>query len=388
MSNLLTNNDFENYDDFENYSDDLPVSEEGISDILSGSTDWTTDTIVRQIEKGNIELSPMFQRRDAWTTKKKSLFIESLALGLPIPQIVLAQRQGKFIVLDGKQRLLSLMQFFNKENYKPLQLKGLTILKKLNGKSYDKLENDSKFREYLDRIENATIRTVVIKNWENDNVLYQIFWRLNTSSVPLSPQELRGALYPGGFVDFINQESSSNKFLKNIFRGEEDFRMRDSELLVRYMAYKYFYGIYTGNLKAFLDTACEELNREWETEQESIKKDFQLFNTACETTREIFGEDMFCKYSPDKRQYEKKFNRAVFDIMAYYFSVPSIVDAARNKQKEIKEGFEQLCLNNQPFLASLSSTTKSLSANNIRFSCWGNFLKETLKKQINIPYFG
>ena len=210
MSNSLIN------DDIQSYFDDTPVSED-ISDIISGSTDWTTDTIVKQIEKGNIELSPLFQRRDAWTEERKSLFIESLALGFPIPQIVLAQKNGKFIVLDGKQRLLSLMQFFDRQNYRPFKLRGLTILKDLNGKSYNKLEDDLNFREYLDRIENATIRTVVIKNWKNDNVLYQIFWRLNTSSVPLSPQELRGALFPGGFVDFINQESSSSEFLKDIF---------------------------------------------------------------------------------------------------------------------------------------------------------------------------
>lgn len=373
-------------DDIQSYFDDTPVSED-ISDIISGSTDWTTDTIVKQIEKGNIELSPLFQRRDAWTEERKSLFIESLALGFPIPQIVLAQKNGKFIVLDGKQRLLSLMQFFDRQNYRPFKLRGLTILKNLNGKSYNKLEDDLKFREYLDKIENATIRTVVIKNWKNDNVLYQIFWRLNTSSVPLSPQELRGALFPGGFVDFINQESSSSEFLKDIFGGEEDFRMRDSELLIRYIAYKHFYKKYTGNLKVFLDATCDELNKQWESEQESIKEDFRLFNIACETTQNIFGEGMFCKYSPDKHQYEKKFNRAVFDIMVYYFSTPSIADAAKNKQEEIKKGFEQLCLNNQSFLASLSSTTKSLGANHIRFTCWGNFLKETLQQSIKIPVF-
>lgn len=102
-------------DDFADYSEDASISAEQISNILSGSTDWTTDTIVRQIEKGNIDLSPMFQRRDAWNIGRKSLFIESLALGFPIPQIVLAQQKsGKFIVLDGKQRLLTLMQFFGK----------------------------------------------------------------------------------------------------------------------------------------------------------------------------------------------------------------------------------------------------------------------------------
>src|SRR5687767_8254345 len=77
--------------------------------VVSGS-DWTTETILRQLERGNIVLNPDYQRRDAWRPARKSKFIESLILGLPIPQLVLAEsrgRKGTFIVIDGKQRLLT-----------------------------------------------------------------------------------------------------------------------------------------------------------------------------------------------------------------------------------------------------------------------------------------
>src|SRR5713226_2936552 len=77
-------------------------------------TDWTAETILSQLAKGNITLDPAFQRRDAWKQARKSKFIESIILGLPIPQLVLAESQelkGTFIVIDGKQRLLSLQQF-------------------------------------------------------------------------------------------------------------------------------------------------------------------------------------------------------------------------------------------------------------------------------------
>lgn len=50
------------------------------------STDWTAETILLQLEKGNISLDPGYQRRDAWRPERKSRFIESLLLGLPIPQ--------------------------------------------------------------------------------------------------------------------------------------------------------------------------------------------------------------------------------------------------------------------------------------------------------------
>ncbi|MFM5890715.1 MAG: DUF262 domain-containing protein, partial [Dolichospermum sp.] len=72
-------------------------------------------TILDQLIRNNIQLTPRFQRRDAWDITLKSRFIESLILGFPVPQIVLAvnrQEKGKFIVLDGKQRLLTILQFY------------------------------------------------------------------------------------------------------------------------------------------------------------------------------------------------------------------------------------------------------------------------------------
>jgi hypothetical protein len=71
-------------------------------------TDWTAATLIDQLRRGNIKLDPIFQRRDAWDTKRKSRFIESIVLGLPIPQIVLAEAKddrGSFLVIDGNQRL-------------------------------------------------------------------------------------------------------------------------------------------------------------------------------------------------------------------------------------------------------------------------------------------
>src|SRR5436190_18534638 len=90
---------------------DDQVTEDQAGSAVVYSADWTAETILGQLEKGNIDVKPRFQRRDAWSSSHKSRFIESLILGLPIPQIVLAELgKGRFIVLDGKQRLLALLQ--------------------------------------------------------------------------------------------------------------------------------------------------------------------------------------------------------------------------------------------------------------------------------------
>ncbi|WP_439585122.1 DUF262 domain-containing protein [Dyadobacter bucti] len=74
---------FEEYG--EENEDDLVQNLRTFEQAVVWGTDWTTETITSQLIKENIDLKPKFQRRDAWTRKAKSKFIESLFLGLPIP---------------------------------------------------------------------------------------------------------------------------------------------------------------------------------------------------------------------------------------------------------------------------------------------------------------
>lgn len=90
------------------------------ANLIVFSRDWTVATILNQIEQGNIDLNPGFQRRNAWNDKKRSKLIESIMIGYPIPEIVLAEDKNKrnsFIVIDGKQRLLTIAGFKNPEAY-------------------------------------------------------------------------------------------------------------------------------------------------------------------------------------------------------------------------------------------------------------------------------
>eukprot|EP00759_Apiculatamorpha_spiralis_P047630 PhF_6_TR43185/c0_g1_i1/m.66180 len=118
-------------------------------------TDWTAETVISQLTRGNINLNPRYQRRNAWTPARKSLFIESLILGLPIPQIILAEergQRGRFIVIDGKQRLLAIRQFASAADdavFPQLKLSGLTDRTELNGVTYDRLRTDPALRSDL-----------------------------------------------------------------------------------------------------------------------------------------------------------------------------------------------------------------------------------------------
>nr|WP_294283644.1 DUF262 domain-containing protein [uncultured Chryseobacterium sp.] len=80
--------------DIEN-EDDLLQNIDSFDQAVIWGTDWTTETINNQLNRKNIDLFPKFQRRDAWSITAKSKFIESLILGLPIPQIILAEKKDE-----------------------------------------------------------------------------------------------------------------------------------------------------------------------------------------------------------------------------------------------------------------------------------------------------
>ncbi|MFM5947563.1 MAG: DUF262 domain-containing protein, partial [Dolichospermum sp.] len=138
-----------------------------IREIVVSGSDWTTATILDQLIRNNIQLTPRFQRRDAWDITLKSRFIESLILGFPVPQIVLAatQEKGKFIVLDGKQRLLTILQFYGRSD-KNIQnnafaLRNLEFRRDLIGKTYEDIRSDLFLSRDIDNLDNQTIRTMV-----------------------------------------------------------------------------------------------------------------------------------------------------------------------------------------------------------------------------------
>lgn len=385
-------NDFETQFDDASKEDEADVKADAKSfkQLMLWGTDWTVETILNQLKKGNIDLNPRYQRRNAWNPEKKSKLIESLIIGLPVPEIILAEskkKKGSYIVIDGKQRLLAIRQFCADENereYENFKLKKLDILEDLNGINYKDMLGNFLLNDYLSAFENQTIRTIVIKNWPNENVLYTIFHRLNTGSLELSPQELRQALHPGLFLNYVDEYSQQSNGIKRALDIKDpDPRMQDVELLIRYFAFKNFSDEYRGNLKDFLDKACESLNAEYKLSKDRIEDQAKEFEEAVNTTVEIFGNDAFRKWDFDK--YTNRFNRAVYDIMVYYFSISEIRNKSLENKEDIKRKFEELCLKDYEFLESFESSTKDVDRTRKRFSTWGTALSTIIELPIRSP---
>jgi hypothetical protein len=355
-------------------------------------TDWTAATLIDQLRQGNIKLDPIFQRRDAWTGQRKSRFIESIILGLPIPQLVLAEakdNKGTFLVIDGKQRLLSLQRFAGLDSAPdrpPLVLTNLNLRPELNDKTYEDLQSDARLRKHLSAFDNQPIRTVVVKNWQKEDVLYLIFHRLNSETLPLSSQELRQALHPGPFLRFAAEYTSRVGGLHRALGiGKPDFRMRDVELFVRYIAFQYNLEGYSGNLKKFLDDECKNLNQRWSAEEPEIRRKAAEMEEAIDATYQIFSDNAFEKWDGEK--YENRFNRAVFDITTYFFSQERTRNKALSMKPKVKASYQSLS-QDVAFRKSLETTTKSIGATATRFQLWGKRLSKTLLTQVEIPKFG
>lgn len=258
------------------------------------------------------------------------------------------------------------------------------MLKDLNGATYQDLSNDGRRHEHFSAFENQSVRTVIVRNWQKEEVLYLIFHRLNTGSVPLSPQELRQALHPGSFLKFVAKYSETSTAVQRVLGlSKPDFRMRDVELLVRYFAFRNRISEYSGNLKQFLDDTCKEFNKHWSARKTEIEAQAEDFDAAVGVTFALFGESAFRKW--DGTAYERRFNRAVFDIMTYYFSSEAVRKKAVSSKVKVRSSFEQLCTNNADFRRAIETTTKSKEATSTRFRDWGTAVRKVTGISLELP---
>lgn len=365
--------------------EEIEVSGQGrLREAVTYATDWTTETIVSQLRRGNIVLDPSFQRRDAWDNKQKSRFIESLLLGLPIPQIVLAEdreKRGTFIVLDGKQRLLSILQFWGLAQSKKndYALSGLEVRKDLNRKRLSHLESDVEHEDDLNLLLNQTIRTVVIRNWPDRDFLHLVFLRLNTGSLKLSPQELRQAMFPGPFSDWIDESAVSSAGIRSILKlSEPDKRMRDIEILARYIAFRFFLEDYHGRMTKFLDAAFEEINSDWEHWKPLLEEAMVDFEEAVRSLTSIFGEQV------GRKPESVHFNRAVFDFLVFYAQVPAIRNEMEERAADIRRDFDSL-FESPEFRGATERDTAGVPNTVLRLSVWGEQLSRTLSTTVPVP---
>lgn len=286
-------------------SDSLEISE---YDITATPNDFNVMTIASFIESGSIVL-PIFQRNFTWDIKRASKLIESLILGLPVPQTFLyEEKKNRFLILDGQQRLMSIY-FFTKMRFPNVRKRA--DLKKVfmeNGRIPENILNSS---EYFDRFDlklpkktsgdNSifeglnyqtlgdyktsfdlrAIRNVIVKQNEpkNDNSsIYEIFDRLNTGGVTLKGQEIRANLYYSDFYRILYELNGHSEWRRILQKKDEDLYMRDVELLLRAFALLLEGNSYKPSMSRFLNEFSQKAKNQYNREYtEYLKHVFEAF---------------------------------------------------------------------------------------------------------------
>jgi len=223
---------------------------------------------LRQLRKGKINVNPEFQRNKVWNKEKQSFFIESILLNFPLPPIYLNQtKESTYIVIDGLQRSTTLQEYYSDEFY----LCGLEALPGYNGKKFSDLPESlqSKF-------ENKKLAVHILKPSTPMTIIYDLFKRINTGGTQLNRQEVRNCIFIGKSTVLLKELANEECFKKAIDYGVGDRRMKDREVVLRYLAFRWFdYKTeYTGDMSNFLENAMKRINKMPDEKIMQIKDDF------------------------------------------------------------------------------------------------------------------
>lgn len=307
-------------------------------------------SLLEQLEYNEIDLQPEFQREsDVWTQVKKSRLIESVLLGLPLPSFYFSEdpETNKLLVVDGLQRLCAFSDFCIT---KKLKLKGMQFLTALEGWTYDKLD-----RTQIRRIKSLKVTLNTLRKNTPQRVKLVIFQRVNTAGVPLTPQEMRNALYQKKATDLLKGMAKLDSFRKATGGKIPSKRMTDCDFANRFVAFYLYRKEYDGNLDEFMGDALENINKMSQKEIDSIHDTFDRSMTIC---YRLLGNTAFKRPDPQKPNSFLKTNKAIFEVLSV-----SIAQLSENEQEILvqrKARFQNeiySLFKNEDFIKSITSGT-------------------------------
>lgn len=214
------------------------------------------ETLIRRLKQGTIS-SPLIQRgAGIWDDEQQSRLIESLMLRIPLPMFyVAADGKENWKVVDGLQRVTAIKRYVLDKEFK---LSGLEFIKECEGKKFDKLP-----QQFQNRILETEFQFAIIDPSTPDSVQRNVFKRLNTGGLPLTPQEIRHALYYGRAAELLKELVQSDSFKRATAGSVNDSRMAGRELVLRCLAFLMFgYESYpkNGDMDSFLCNAMKVIN--------------------------------------------------------------------------------------------------------------------------------
>jgi len=300
------------FDDYASEEDeDIEVLE---YDITSTPNDFNVTTLFHFVESGAVVV-PGFQRHFVWDIRRSSKLIESLILGLPVPQLFLYEKgKNKFLVIDGQQRLMSIY-YFIKQRYPRKEKRGeLRLIFDKHGRIPDEVLHDDAFftnfrlqlparlpaqpnpfaRKSYSTLGDAKlqldlrpIRNVIVKQNSPDNddsSVFEIFSRLNSGGMNLTPQEIRLSLYHSEFYDHLMHLNAHDAWRRILATNDPDLHQKDVEILLRMFAMLLDHQAYSPSMMKFLNQFSKKSQKHEPAQNQYIG---QLFESFLESAAEL-----------------------------------------------------------------------------------------------------
>ena len=269
-------------------------------EIKSERMDMSFGEIINMYKDKEIIISPEYQRAFRWDEQRQSDFIESILLGIPFPSIFVATNaDGKWELIDGLQRVSTVLAFFNElkdENGKSYPKNGLklvegSLIKGLKGVTIDTLP-----LEYKLQIKRTPCRVEIILKESEFKMRYELFKRLNTGGEGLSRQEIRNCIFRGldsRYSNFV-AELSNNKIFREIVNisTQNEEMMYYEELVLRYLTLKNQGTRYVqANIQDYMDNYLENQCKKFD--ESTVNVDRQLFENIMNILKGLKEKNIF-----------------------------------------------------------------------------------------------
>ncbi len=308
------------------------------------------EQVVSRIRYKEIDLAPDFQRmRGIWNPQRKSSLIESLLLRIPIPVFyVAADIDEKWSVVDGVQRMSTIYDYVTGE----FELTRLEYLRRLDGRRHGDLP-----RPMQRRIGETQLIVNIIEPGTPEEVMFNIFHRINTGGMVLNGQEIRHALNPGPVRDYLKELAETDEFAAATDRSVKSDRMADRECVLRFLAFHIDpWEQYSANdLNGYLGKVMKKINRMTEQERDALAADFRNVMRAA---FEIFGDDAFRK-RVSRNDSRRPISKALFETWTVQLARCSQeqVDCLVANKRKVRSHFVKLMREDQEFDKAISYST-------------------------------
>lgn len=280
-------------------------------DVTASPNDFNLVTIGSFIDRGAVRI-PGFQRHFVWDLPRASRLIESLILGLPVPQLFLYEEsRNRFLVIDGQQRLMSIYYFIKRRFPRQEHRQELRSVFEDAGSIPDEMLNDdayfkpfklhlsgafadgsSRFHgldyeslgEYQSQFDLRPLRNIVVKQTspsDDDSSIFEIFNRLNTGGMNLRPQEIRTSMYHSSFYTMLYGMNGDARWRALLGAPQPDVHLKDVEVLLRGFAMLVDGDAYAPSMLRFLNRFSKKCRRDDSERNGYLKELFQSFLDAC-----------------------------------------------------------------------------------------------------------